>query len=190
MEGKWKGLFDRIKGKGKNQWLVFLLLGALLLVIAIPVDGGKTEKEQKEENKREETDFYPGKAEALEGKLEKILREVEGVGQVKVALTLKSDGVRTVEKDSPSTERNTTEKNGEGNEAVSREISLGEETIFEKNGAGEEIPYVVETKEPEILGVLVAAQGADDPRIVTLVTEAAEALFNIEAHKIKVMKMN
>ena len=44
MEGKWTGFFDRIKQKGKNQWLIFLLLGALLLVIALPMDSGQEEK--------------------------------------------------------------------------------------------------------------------------------------------------
>ena len=42
---------------------------------------------------------------------------------------------------------------------------------------------------PKIRGVLVAAQGGDDPENVRNITEAVMALFHIEAHKIKVMKM-
>ena len=41
-----------------------------------------------------------------------------------------------------------------------------------------------------IRGVLVVAQGGGDPVIVQNITEAVMALFGIEAHKIKVMKMS
>ena len=189
MEGKWTGFFDRIKQKGKNQWLIFLLLGALLLVIALPMDSGQEEKAAAE------TELFlqqedQGKEAELEKKLEDLLKSVEGVGNVKVALTLKSDGRKTVEKDTSATERGTTEKGSDGNETLSKESALDEETIYQRGADGEESPYVVETQEPEILGVLVAAQGGDDPRVAAMVTEAAEALFGIEAHRIKVMKMN
>ena len=42
---------------------------------------------------------------------------------------------------------------------------------------------------PEVRGVLVIAQGADDLSIVEEIKEAAMALFHLDAHKIKVMKM-
>jgi stage III sporulation protein AG len=41
-----------------------------------------------------------------------------------------------------------------------------------------------------VTGVLVAAQGADRPVIVQKIKEAVMALFQLEAHKIKIMKMN
>ena len=44
--------------------------------------------------------------------------------------------------------------------------------------------------EPEVSGVLVVAEGGDDPVTVREITEAVQALFGIEAHKIKVMKMD
>ena len=53
-----------------------------------------------------------------------------------------------------------------------------------------EKPYVSETMEPEVSGVLVVSEGGDDPVTVREVTEAVQALFGIEAHKIKVMKMD
>lgn len=42
---------------------------------------------------------------------------------------------------------------------------------------------------PEIRGVLVVAQGGGDPVAVQQIQEAVMALFRVEAHKIKVMKM-
>ena len=63
-------------------------------------------------------------------------------------------------------------------------------TVYEKNGSGQEKPYVSETMEPEVSGVLVVSEGGDDPVTVREITEAVQALFGIEAHKIKVMKMD
>ncbi|MCI9470058.1 MAG: hypothetical protein HFH56_02400 [Lachnospiraceae bacterium] len=40
-----------------------------------------------------------------------------------------------------------------------------------------------------VQGVLIVAQGGDDPVVVRNIQEAVMALFQVEAHKIKVMKM-
>ena len=42
---------------------------------------------------------------------------------------------------------------------------------------------------PEIEGVLVVAEGGDSPRIVSDISDAVKALFQVEAHRIKVIKM-
>ena len=42
---------------------------------------------------------------------------------------------------------------------------------------------------PEIRGVLVIAKGGDDPALVQQIQEAVMALFHVDAHKIKVLKM-
>ena len=51
-------------------------------------------------------------------------------------------------------------------------------------------PYVVQEQYPQVTGVLVAAKGGDNPVVVQNIREAVEALFQVEPHKIKVMKMN
>lgn len=42
---------------------------------------------------------------------------------------------------------------------------------------------------PRVEGVLVIAEGGDSSRVKQEIIEAAQALFGIEAHKIKIMKM-
>ena len=117
-------------------------------------------------------------AEELAERLEKVLSRVSGVGKTKVLVTLKSDGKRLVEKDSTTREDSSESRDQEEN------------TVYEKNSSGQEKPYVSETMEPEVSGVLVVAEGGDDPVTVREITEAVQALFGIEAHKIKVMKMD
>jgi stage III sporulation protein AG len=43
---------------------------------------------------------------------------------------------------------------------------------------------------PEIEGVAVIAQGGGNSEIKKEIVEAVQVLFDIKAHKIKVMKMN
>ncbi|MFR7444694.1 MAG: hypothetical protein ACLUUO_16185 [Sellimonas intestinalis] len=38
-------------------------------------------------------------------------------------------------------------------------------------------------------GVVVLCEGGDQPVVVQEITEAVEALFSVESHKIKVVKM-
>lgn len=177
---KWKEL---LKNSGKNRWVVFLLAGLLLLVISIP--NGEEQKlpaAQAEVADEKTLD----QAETLAAGLERVLSRVHGVGKTKVLVTLKSDGKRLVEKDSSA--RNSSSKENSGN--TDAENTQEENTVYEKNGSGQEIPYVSEVLEPEVAGVLVVAEGGGDPVTVREITEAVQALFGIEVHKIKVMKMD
>lgn len=46
------------------------------------------------------------------------------------------------------------------------------------------------TKDVQVTGVLIAAQGGDNMVTVQNIKQAVMALFQLDAHKIKVMKMN
>jgi len=57
----------------------------------------------------------------------------------------------------------------------------------EKPTESDEAPAVQET-EPELEGVVIVCEGGDNILIKKEITEAAQALFQIDSHKIKVMK--
>lgn len=48
---------------------------------------------------------------------------------------------------------------------------------------------IYQSGETEVRGVLIAAEGASDPVVVQKIQQAVMALFQIEAHKIKIIKM-
>ena len=60
--------------------------------------------------------------------------------------------------------------------------------MYEQQSDGTQIPYVSKELTPEIGGVLVIADGGDNAVVVQNITEAIQALFGVEAHKIKIMK--
>lgn len=188
----------KLKGIKKDQLLIFLLSGILLLVIAIPV---KTEKEEKtgvsqEEDRNNgsldaagssgETDSY---VRLQEERLREVLQKVEGVGKAEVMITLQTSAEKVVEKDIPSTWQDVEESDSGGGTRTTREESQTEETVYQEEEDGSRTPYVVKELEPRVEGVIVIAQGGGDAKVRQNILEAVQALFSVEAHKIKIMKM-
>ena len=185
-------IIEKLKHMNKDHLLIALLAGVLLLVIAIPTqDKNSTSSVPTTENTSGLTNTTKkDDLDVLQGRLVQTLSKVEGVGKVEVMLTQKSSKEKIVEKDSPVTDKNTEEKDSEGGIRSTRENVSGEETVYEKDENGNQVPYVVKELEPEIAGVLIVAEGGGDPVTVNNITEAVMSLFDIDAHKIKVMKMN
>ncbi|MBS6397529.1 MAG: stage III sporulation protein AG [Clostridiales bacterium] len=175
MSKKVKEWLEKRKRPGKDQLLILVLLGLLLAVIAIPVEdrekpaGQSVPKEQEEETAQQPETGYEAQ---MEQKLEELLGSVEGVGEVRVMLTFEGTGEKKVEKD----------------QAFSADESR-EETVYTENGSSERTPYVTSETNPRVEGVLIIAKGGGNSRVKQEILEAAQALFGIEAHKIKIMKM-
>ena len=126
----------------------------------------------------------------LESRLQKVLSKVEGIGNVEVMITLKSSKELVTLKDTPYTQESVNENDGEGGSRQSSNIEQQESTVIVDSGDGESMPYIIKEIEPEVAGVLVIADGGGNISIKTEIMEAIQVLFNVPAHKIKVMKMN
>lgn len=180
------------RSRKKEQLLTALLVAAILLLAFWPT---KSREDTDEEEAMQSMPLETGQTttatderENLENQLKRILQQVEGVGMVDVAITLESTGSKTVEKDTPDSS-SSSEKSGGGESEKSENRSIQEETVYLEDADGTKTPYVIKETMPEVRGVLVIAQGADDLSIVEEIKEAAMALFHLDAHKIKVMKM-
>lgn len=186
MEGRWKTVQNQFKHMKKDQFLIFLLVGILTVVIFLPTSSDSEKEPEKQEvitKERQTKDIQ-------EERLKEILSQVKGVGKTEVMITYRSSGEKIVEKDVPVTDRSVTEEDGQGGNSSTVEREMSEETIYEKGSDGSQIPYVVKVTEPEIAGVLIVAEGGDNSVVIKNITDAVVALFGVEAHKIKVMKMN
>ena len=200
----------------KDNMTILVLLGILLLVIAWPVEGNEKKgneisglwdrKESNVGNKEEEYNYGKDvidygkssneevlKEEYIAGNLEKRLEEIlyamEGVGQVKVMITLSSAGEKIVEKDIPLDRNNILEEDSQGGSRSTNQMYSKEETVYATNANGDKTPYVVKEMTAEISGVTVVAQGGAAPHVQNNISEVIQALFGIEEHKIKVVKM-
>lgn len=201
---------EKKNSKGKHKWfqrdnlIILVLSGILLLIIALPTkdSSGVTSEESGEENSssqenqqqtgnisREGTletqDEY---ASYLEQRLEQVLGSMDGVGKVSVMITMQSSEELVVEKDEPVSRSSTTESDSEGGKREVSQTENSQTTVYRKTGNDSE-PYVIKTMAPKVAGVVVVAEGAGSGSINKTITEAVQALFGVEAHKVKVLKM-
>ncbi len=154
----------------RQRLIVTFIVGVLLVIVALPIEFQKEESVDTSASKELES-VETGYKNELEAQVEEILSQVEGVGEVKVLVTYESTGEKVVEKDT-----------------VIGEETKEEATIFEDSEYGQ-TPYVTKELYPKIEGVLVIASGGGDSIVVENITEAIQALFEVDTHKIKIMKM-
>ncbi len=185
----------------KADYFVLICIGVLLMVIAMPetVPDGKlsfkeskpallsaTETETKNVSETEKNNDYTAQ---LEHKLEKVLSQMEGVGKVKVMITVSDYGTCVLEKDQKRNTTTTTETDSNGGNRAVTEEQREETTVYTENGQ-EKIPYIQKEELPTIEGVVVVAEGGGNSRMISQISETIQALFPVEAHKIKVVKMS
>ena len=174
----WNKAADKIKNMKKADWLILFLFGVLLLVMALPVNSKATEQNTTTNPLLEESnDSGPGEAEwedyrrGMEQELAELLSDMEGAGRVRVMITLQDGGEDFLEKDIKSS--------GESYET---------DTVIFKNEK-KESPYVSKRTTPRVDGVVVLVQGGNRAQVAANISDAIQALFGIEAHKIKIVKM-
>lgn len=186
----------------KENLVVLVLAGILLFVIALPTKdsgdtGGTGEGFANITTQRKETEVQstaagssPEEAYAadLERRLTDALADMEQIGRVKVMITLKSSSELVVERETPVSRSSTTETDAQGGSRSVNTTDMEETVVYSTNGSSSE-PYVIKTYVPEIEGVLVVAEGAGSGTVNRTVTEIVQALFGVEAHKVKVVKM-
>lgn len=188
---------ERLKNMKKDQWLIVILAGILLFVIVLPTKPKNSEKTENKENfstRLTETGTSSEKSTDnkdyqtyLEDRLEKILSQMQGVGKVKVMINLADSGEEILQKDQK--ENNTkTQENGAEESRLATQTQLEDATIFVEED-GKKVPYVVQTKNPTVEGVVVVCEGGENQMVVQNISKAVGALFSVESHKIMVMKM-
>ena len=71
--------------------------------------------------------------------------------------------------------------------SVTSSLSKKNEALLTGNTSGS-MPYIIKEMSPSIQGVVVAARGNITQTKIREISEAVQALFGIEAHKIKVIE--
>lgn len=193
---RWKEFLENIrngwkkKSVGKDRLLILFLAGVLLLVIALPI--GKKEGQREEKLRAEELETTDVAAEEyamfLERRLEKLLSQIDGAGDVSVMITLQSTAEKVVEKDTEENSETVTEEDSQGGNRTTRNTERREETVYDEEKSEGQAPYVRKELSPKVEGVVVISPGGDQPVVTKNITEAVQALFDIDTHKIRIVK--
>lgn len=126
----------------------------------------------------------------LEKRLEQILGGMEGITSVDVMITLSATSEKVLEKSIQLEENKQEIEKGSGEsleKSVTSSLNKKNEALLTGNTSGS-MPYIIKEMSPSIQGVVVAAKGNITQTKIREISEAVQALFGIEAHKIKVIE--
>lgn len=206
-----------IKDKKLEKWfrrdnlIILVLSGILLIIIALPMEKRNTDNSSKSQDSSrvglalpefsgesgegsEDGQKVPAEmtnaeyAAWLEQRLTEALSQVAGVGKVQVMITLSSSRELVIERERPVSRSATNEADSQGGSRVISQVETGDSVVYRSEGAESE-PYVIKTLPPQVEGILVVAEGAGTGTVNRTITAIVQALFDVEAHKISVVRM-
>jgi len=122
--------------------------------------------------------------EALAGQITAILSQIEGVGQISVAVSLatglEQDYARNINNQKEVVE----EKDSQGGLRVTTETDEQTEYVLVQS---RNEPLILKEKAPQIKGILVVAEGAKNVEKKIQLSRALQSLFDLPAHKILIL---
>ncbi len=154
------------KFKGKNFIYLLILTAVLLLLFS----GGKVTENKNTEIVKQENNYY----EETSVRLENILSKIRGAGDVSVMFVLENKG----EVIPVFNKKISSDVGNQRNETESTAVLYGQ-------GSNEQ-PYISQEKNPEVSGIIVVAEGADNENVKIEIFEAVRALLGVPANRIKV----
>ena len=156
----------------RYKWAVLVILAG---VVALIWPSGGT----KETSTAQSTAVAAlGDPEALQEEMEEILSHISGVGEVRLLLTVETDGERQL--------AGNTETSYSGSASAPEDFSRSWEAVMAQDGG--QTPVVTTTRYPTYRGALVVCQGGDQASVRLAVTEAVTALTGLPADRVSVAK--
>ncbi|WMJ82423.1 stage III sporulation protein AG [Clostridium sp. MB40-C1] len=203
---------DKILGKTKDgsgkkyitNLVILVLVGILLAIFGstfkstgafnLNEDNAKVNKTALEEKKDDKDNIentnikYKNEQHEMETKLKEILEDISGVGKVKVMIYFKGGEEKVPAFNVNDSTSLTEEKDVEGGTRKTTQKNDGRTVVMMNNGNGTE-PLIIKKNNPNVTGVCVVAEGADNKLIKLQIRNAIINLFSLEESKVNVYPM-
>ena len=188
--------------KKKIENLVFLIVLVIVTVVIINTiwnGENKTNKEQTNNDASKQlaiTDnqnlnqnqIQSSEEKNLEIRLEEILAQIQGVGEVNVLLNYSESSEVVAMYNETSRSSNTQETDTEGGTRNIQETDIQKDIIYQEDN-GEKVPITQKIVQPKIEGAIITAKGANQANIKANIIQAVEAVTGLATHKIQVFEM-
>lgn len=165
-ETKW---FDKFLQDKKNLNIIRAIL--IIGIVLLSIGSFMPKSEKTTESKKAEVTI-----DDLEQKIEATISEIVGVGKTKVLITYKTKGEIIPATD--VSESKTSEEN--------RSVEDKEEKIVLANSGSAQAPVIVKEFSPQVQGIVVVAEGGENPKTKQDIIEAITALCDVSPHNIGV----
>ncbi len=167
-----KANFDKYK-------YVLLICAVGLLLTVLPLSGSNGEAAAPPAMPAEDGAYDVA---AFASGLEQSLSEIDGVGRVRIILTVKTGFEKVFAYDQSKNETGTTNQTGATNQSLQSELV----TV---TGGGQQSPVVRKMNYPVFMGAVIICDGGDSPRIQLELTQAIKSLTGISSDSIVITKM-
>lgn len=169
--------------KGGNKLKIYLLVGALLILLII--FGGNLTKVKSGVTAAKSEQSLDEYKTALQAEVKSLLEKIDGVSEVSVMITLKGDAEYVYAKE----ERQTLDKSETGydEKQVQQSDNYENNTILVDGEDGRKVALVRTRLEPKVKGVLIVCKGASNPIIEQKVTTAVKTVLSIGANNVCVV---
>ena len=194
-------LVEKDKEEGNNKKkienLVFFIIILIITIVIINIiwNDKNTSKNVKEvdTNKKLATTNQVqveqvSKEDTLSQKLEAILSQIQGVGEVKVFINYSESSEEVAMYNENSKSSTTEETDTSGGIRKVQETDSQKDIIYQENN-GTKTPMTKKVIEPKIEGAIITAKGANNIDVKTNIIQAVEAATGLATHKIQVFEM-
>jgi stage III sporulation protein AG len=179
-ENKLNALIKKIRGIKHIEIIIGIIAVALMLLVfssGIFRSGGK-ERESAPQTAATVTATW-------ETRLGEIISGIQGVGRAEVMITFASTPQKLVA-GTVTTTTSSSEMQGGGRTTSSS--STEAPVIVNNNGVSQ--PYILKETMPDVIGVVVVAQGAESPIIRLAIMRAVQTALSVPANKVEIFAMN
>lgn len=190
-----KKLKNEVSKLFKNKYMgnilaVLLVIGFILIAITILAPGllsGKNEVLTEENNTKVNTTVstYEDKQKI---ELTNILRKIDGVGEVDVMINFESGEEKVAAYDSTNQTTKTEETDTNGGKRVSDQQNDTTKVVMSSESGGNS-PVILKTYKPKVIGVVIAAEGAESSKVRYDIEKAVSSLYGISVEKVNVYPM-
>ena len=172
---------EQERKQGKRKWLA--LIGSykyVLIVVAAGILCLAWPSRSPTEPQTADVSAPSMDLEAMQTEMEEILGAIQGVGELRLMLTVDTGTQRELAGD--------TSLSYSGETTAPEDYSRTTETVVVSGGSGEDQVVVTRETYPQFRGALVVGQGADVPQVKLSVIVAVSALTGLGSDKISVIR--
>ena len=149
---------------------LLILIGMLFIAFGNFTQGNKPKPATANVETTNETQYLYD----LQGRLENVLSQINGAGEVKVMLTLAASSQNVIATD---------EKISENITETTKITNKDTKIVTSKNE-----PLIIQELKPKIEGVVIVSTGAKNPNIALQINKAVVALTGVKTHKVVVLE--
>lgn len=187
-----KNIFNKNNKKLGENLVILMIIGVIIIIAGGTLFGGKKEDGSKVDNAESEKLETLARAEksdetkSLESKVEEILSQINGVGEVKVLITYESGTEIVPFTNIKRSDDIIDEQDSAGGTRKSNQSSYESSIAYEEEGSGVKKPIIVKEMYPKAKGVVVVADGGSDLTVRESLLKAVQVLLDVPVHKIQI----